>query len=81
MYQQMQMANKNDVMRAISEVLQTLDGGITVNGVQNAGNLAAAFMVLNQAAAFLSVCEITPPKSEGDEEQHESKTEEGMELG
>ena len=80
MNQQMLIKDKNSVLTAISEVLRTLDGGIVVSGVQNAGNLAGAFMVLNGIAQFLSGCDIVPP-TQKDNAAKENEAEGGTELG
>lgn len=53
---------KNDVMQRIDAVCKTLDGGIAVNGAQNAGNLAGCFAILQETLAILSNCEITEKK-------------------
>lgn len=53
---------KNDVMQRIDAVCKTLDGGITVSGAQNAGNLAGCFAILQETLAILSNCEITEKK-------------------
>lgn len=62
--------DKNEVMRRINAVMKTLDTGIEVRGVQNAGNLAGCFAILEGVAKYLSNCEITPMPQE----------EEGIEL-
>lgn len=80
MNQQMAITDKNSVLAAIGEVLRTLDGGIVVSGVQNAGNLAGAFMILNSAAQFLYRCEIVPP-AQKDNAAKENEAEGGTELG
>ncbi len=84
MQQQMMISDKNSVLAAISEVLRTLDGGIVVSGVQNAGNLAGAFMVLNGVAQFLSGCDIVPPAKKQNElapTENNAPAEDGLELG
>lgn len=53
---------KNDVLQRIDAVCKTLDGGITVSGVQNAGNLTGCFAILQETLAILSNCEITEKK-------------------
>lgn len=53
---------KNDVLQRIDAVCKTLDGGITVSGAQNAGNLAGCFAILQETLAILSDCEITEKK-------------------
>lgn len=55
------MINK-DIMQRIDAVCKTLDGGITVSGAQNAGNLAGCFAILQETLAILSNCEITEKK-------------------
>lgn len=58
---------KNDVMQRIDAVCKTLDGGIVVSGVQNAGNLAGCFAILQETLAILKNCKITEIKeSESD---------------
>ena len=54
--------SKNDIMQRIDAVCKTLDGGITVSGAQNAGNLAGCFAILQETLAILSNCEITEKK-------------------
>lgn len=57
--------DKNEVMRRINAVMKTLDTGIEVRGVQNAGNLAGCFAILDEVAQFLAECDITLiPKEE-----------------
>lgn len=58
--------DKNEVMRRINAVMKTLDTGIEVRGVQNAGNLAGCFEILNEVAQFLAGCDITPISKEED---------------
>lgn len=53
---------KNEVLQRIDAVCKTLDGGITVSGAQNAGNLAGCFAILQETFAILSNCEITEKK-------------------
>lgn len=53
---------KNEVLQRIDAVCKTLDGGITVSGAQNAGNLAGCFAILQETLAILSNCEITEKK-------------------
>lgn len=53
---------KNEVLQRIDAVCKTLDGGITVSGAQNAGNLAGCFAILQETLAILSNCEITDEK-------------------
>ena len=53
---------KNEVLQRIDAVGKTLDGGITVSGAQNAGNLAGCFAILQETLAILSNCEITEKK-------------------
>ena len=53
---------KNDVLQRIDAVCKTLDGGITVSGAQNAGNLAGCFAILQETLAILSNCEIAEKK-------------------
>ena len=53
---------KNEVLQRIDAVCKTLDGGITVSGAQNAGNLAGCFAILQETLAILSNCEITEEK-------------------
>ncbi len=55
--------DKNEICQRIDTVCRTLDGGITVSGVRNAGNLAGCFSILQEVLAFLNMCEIVPPKS------------------
>lgn len=52
--------NKKDVMQSLGAVCRTLDGGITVSGVQNAGNLAGCFSILQDVIAYLNDCDIVP---------------------
>ena len=49
---------KQEILRQLESVCKTLDGGITVSGAQNAGNLAGCFVILRDMAALLSTCEI-----------------------
>ena len=53
---------KNDILQRLDAVCKTLDGGITVSGAQNAGNLAGCFAILQETLAILSKCEITEKK-------------------
>ena len=53
---------KNDVLQRIDAVCKTLDGGITVSGAQNAGNLAGCFAILQETLTILSNCEINEKK-------------------
>ncbi len=53
---------KNEVLQRIDAVCKTLDGGITVSGAQNAGNLAGCFAILQETLAILSNCEIIEKK-------------------
>lgn len=53
---------KTEIMQRIDAVCKTLDGGITVSGAQNAGNLAGCFAILQETLAILSNCEITEKK-------------------
>ena len=53
---------KNEVLQRIDAVCKTMDGGITVSGAQNAGNLAGCFAILQETLAILSNCEITEKK-------------------
>lgn len=53
---------KNEILQRIDAVCKTLDGGITVSGAQNAGNLAGCFAILQETLTILSNCEITEKK-------------------
>lgn len=57
-----EITNKDDVCRAIAAVMRTLDTGITVTGVQNAGNLSGSFMILQEVLNYLAECNIEPAK-------------------
>lgn len=54
--------DKNEVCQRIETVCKTLDGGITVSGARNAGNLAGCFSILQETLAFLNTCDIIPPQ-------------------
>lgn len=56
--------DKNEVCQRLDSVCKTLDGGITVSGAQNAGNLAGCFVILQETLAFLATCDIIPQKQE-----------------
>lgn len=58
--------DRNEVLQRIDSVMKTLDGGITVSGAQNAGNLAGCYVILQETLAFLATCEITPQEQKGD---------------
>lgn len=59
--------SKNDIMQRIDAVCKTLDGGITVSGAQNAGNLAGCFAILQETLAILNNCEVTEKKEQKSE--------------
>lgn len=52
--------NKNEVCQRLDAVCKTLDGGISVRGVQNAGNLAGCFAVIQEILEYLKQCDIVP---------------------
>ena len=56
--------DKNEVIQRMEAVCKTLDGGITVSGAQNAGNLAGCFAILSETLAYLKTCDIVPIKQE-----------------
>lgn len=62
---------KNEVLQRIEAVCRTLDGGITVTGAMNAGNLAGCFTILQETLAMLSNCEIIDPNEKKDEAEAE----------
>lgn len=62
--------NKDEIMYRLGMVMKTLDTGIEVTGVKNAGNLVGCFSILEEVSKALAVCEITPIK----------KNEDGIEL-
>ena len=49
--------DKNEICSAIDSVMRTLDN-IQVRGVQNAGNLAGCFSILNDVLQCLCNCDI-----------------------
>lgn len=49
---------KNEICQRIMAVCRTLDSGITVSGVSNAGNLAGCFTILKETLDILDRCEI-----------------------
>ena len=53
---------KDEMIARLNAVMKTLDTGITVRGVENAGNLSGCFMILNELAQALSVCDVITPK-------------------
>jgi hypothetical protein len=55
---------KEEICQRIDAVCKTLDGGIVVSGVRNAGNLAGCFTILQETLAGIMECEIIEPKSE-----------------
>lgn len=59
-----EITNKDDVCQAIAAVMRTLDTGITVTGVQNAGNLSGCFMILQDVLNFLAGCDVEPQKED-----------------
>lgn len=63
---------KNEICQRITAVCRTLDGGITVAGAMNAGNLAGCFTILQETLDILERCEITDPKEEKEEAKPES---------
>lgn len=56
--------DKNEMIQRIDAVCKTLDGGITVAGAQNAGNLAGCFTVLSEVLGHLKTCDIVPIEQE-----------------
>lgn len=60
---------KTEIMQRIDAVCKTLDGGITVSGAQNAGNLAGCFAILQETLNILNNCEITEIKKDKSEEK------------
>lgn len=62
------MMDKKEICQRIESVCKTLDGGITVCGAQNAGNLAGCFVILQETLAFLSKCEIVPTKEDDEKD-------------
>lgn len=56
--------DKNEIMGRLHNVMRTLDTGIEVRGVQNAGNLAGCYMILEEVVRALSGCEIKPMEKE-----------------
>lgn len=56
--------DKNEVCQRISAVINTLDTGITVTGVQNAGNISGCYVILKETLDFLLGCDITPIEKE-----------------
>lgn len=59
-----EITNKDDVCQAITAVMRTLDTGIAVTGVQNAGNLSGCFMILQDVLGFLANCDIELSKKD-----------------
>ena len=55
---------KSEILGALNAVMKTLDTGITVTGVKNAGNLAGCFEIIANVAQYLDGCDITPKVSE-----------------
>lgn len=49
--------DKNEVCGRINAVMKTLDN-IDVRGVQNAGNIAGCFSILDEVLQYLSCCDI-----------------------
>ncbi len=64
---------KEEMISRLNAVMKTLDTGITVRGVENAGNLSGCFMILNELAQALAVCDVIAP------EEKEAKAKEGNE--
>lgn len=56
--------NKTDALNALNAVMRTLDTGITVRGVENAGNLAGCFEIIKKVAIWLDGCDIPEPQEE-----------------
>ena len=52
---------KEEILKNIHNILNTLDQGITVTGAKNAGNLAACYMALSVIADKLSTCDVISP--------------------
>lgn len=63
---------KNEILHRIDAVCKTLDGGISVTGVQNAGNVAGCFAILQETLAILNRCEITEIKETESESEGKS---------
>ena len=55
--------DKNEVCGRINAVMKTLDN-IEVRGVQNAGNIAGCFSILDEVLRYLSCCDIKPEKED-----------------
>lgn len=51
---------KNEIMQRIKAVMQTMDGGIEVSGVKNAGNLAGCYQILSEVMKMLNDSDIIP---------------------
>lgn len=51
---------KNEIMQRIRAVMQTMDGGIEVSGVKNAGNLAGCYQILSEVMKMLNDSDIIP---------------------
>ena len=60
---------KNEICQRIDAVCKTLDGGITVSGAMNAGNLAGCYTILQEVLAELVKCEIVEPTKEDDKKE------------
>ncbi len=63
--------DKNEICQRIDTVCKTLDGGITVSGARNAGNLAGCFSILQEVLASLVQCEVIPPKNKDETQKTE----------
>lgn len=53
---------KQEISQRIAAVCRTLDGGITVTGVQNAANLAGCFNILQEIYQDLQIEEAKTKK-------------------
>lgn len=53
---------KEEMIARLNAVMKTLDTGITVRGVENAGNLSGCFMILSEVAQALASCDIVSPE-------------------
>ena len=59
---------KEEMIARLNAVMRTLDTGITVRGVENAGNLSGCFMILSEVAQAIAACDIVPPEEKSLEE-------------
>lgn len=57
---------KSEIIQRINAVMRTIDGGIEVSGVKNAGNLAGCYQILSEVMMMLNDSDIIPLEKKDD---------------